>query len=180
MTAISYAAPATGAEMPSPTELVALQNIVLSAHPWLTGFNARELGAGFWVTTRLFRTSVPDSTRYFASLVDEANAMLAQAGMPATSGPALLAAIIASGDVQWRRANPATGDVLEVGLNAYGGRKATNAWHSILAGTSNLLSPVAPRDPARDNLNRPLPTPAFFVEQDGQMRRVELTERGVP
>lgn len=182
MTTITTSLPSTGFEQPSDKEILALMKIVYGAHPDLRG-NAEtflrkgrdllgtvddfevEFGRAFVAVGYAFRTVEPVTTRYFHSLVEDANALLRRYwGAKPVSGTALLAAIIAHGDVCWRPANRAVGQLLEVGLDPYSGVRCANAWRGILEGRP-LHAPLPPRRAFREAAE---PSPVrLYRQQDG-------------
>jgi len=96
----------------------------------------------------MFRTAEPVTSRYFASIVVDINEMLTERwSLQPVDGRTVLAAALAHADICWRRADPAAGVLLEIGLNPYNGRPCVNAWRDLLAGKANLVQPTPP--PAR-------------------------------
>jgi len=114
MTRITYTLPATGYVAPLPSELRKLQAIVSAAHPWLRADDAeeREFTNAFWAQGHFFRTPEPCASRSFEGFLDEANGMLIRQGEETIGGRTFLAAILAAGDVAWRRADPTRPDPL--------------------------------------------------------------------
>jgi hypothetical protein len=148
MVTITTLPPDTGAIMPDAKQLRSLRKIVAATHPWIDGVAVdseaadREFVNAFWAQGRFFRTESPDEKRGFGGFLDDANLTLGKS----IGGAMFLAAILASGDVTWRRGDASIGEVLAVGLNPYRGRKANNRWLSIASGTGNLLSATPPRE----------------------------------
>ncbi len=183
MVSISYAAPNTSFATPSPEELRSLQAIVEAAHPWLVdkddrrdqkGAREYEFARAFWAAGHFYRLAEPRHTRRFSYFVDAANQMLRERGSESVSGNALLAAILAHGDIAWTKHDPIAGTVLEVGLDPYAGAKCRNRWREILKG-ANLLAPT----PAREHLARgaePSPVSFWRKDMDGSMRAIAADE----
>ncbi len=196
MTTITTALPSTGFEQPSGREVLALLKIVLGAYPNLRGeaetrdFNTEfgrtffaagydnlgasaardfemEFARAFIAVGFAYRTPQPSTSRYFHSFVEDANGLLRTYwSAKAVSGTALLAAIIAHGDVAWRPANRAVGQLLEVGLDPYSGIRCSNAWKGVLEGRP-LKAPLAPRRMFRD-MAAPSPMRVFRQERPGE------------
>lgn len=151
MTTITTALPSTGFEQPSGEQVLALMRVVYGAQPALRESAETvddfemEFGRAFVAVGYAFRLSEPSTSRYFHSFVDDANTLLRTywTAKP-VSGTALLAAVIAHGDVPWRPANRAVGQLLEVGLDPHAGVRCSNAWRQILEGRP-LRAPLPPR-----------------------------------
>lgn len=164
MTAVSVGIPQTKFERPNASEAAGLLRIVKSEYrgkDWFDGVGEAEfaraligVGVGMW------RLREPTAKVYFVSHVDAANDILALLGMAEVSGDAVLAAIIATAEIPWRRADRSLGQLLEVALNRDAGLPYENKWRDLLTGTANLLTPL----PARP-LMAP-PSPATFTTID--------------
>ena len=150
MVSVTVKPPATDLILPTRDELRSLWRIVIGAYPELQSegaaeaeFRAAFIGVGF-----MFRTAEPVTSRYFASIVVDINEMLTERwSLQPVDGRTVLAAALAHADICWRRADPAAGVLLEIGLNPYNGRPCVNAWRDLLAGKANLVQPTPP--PAR-------------------------------
>lgn len=128
MTTVTYSLPHTGYFPPTAEEAAKLARIVDAAHPGLALIASTELpefrralsAVGF-----MFRTAEPVSKYSFIHFVDEANVMLVERlNASSVSGTAIFGAILAHGDICWRKADASLGPLLEVGLDLY---KAVNA-----------------------------------------------------
>ena len=147
MTAVSVGIPQTKFERPNASEAAGLLRIVKSEYrrkDWFDGVGEAEfaraligVGVGMW------RLREPTAKVYFE-----------------VSGDAVLAAIIATAEMPWRRADRSLGQLLEVALNRDAGLPYENKWRDLLTGTANLLTPL----PARP-LMAP-PSPATFTTID--------------
>ena len=133
-----------------------------------------EFARGFIACGYMFRTEEPSKSLAFSYFLDCANAFLSERwGIESVSGSAFLAGIIAHNDVARREANPALGQVLEVGLDPHSGRpcSSTNAWRSLVDGSR----PLKPALPPAERLRRAQAAPPVRIFQktpDGQLRRV--------
>jgi hypothetical protein len=90
---------------------------------------------------------VPEATRHRAvstGAVSQAHDVLQRLGLCAVEGPAVLAAILAHGDIPWRAHNQRAGQPLEVGIDPYSGTRCSNRWRAVLAG-----EPLLPALPSR-------------------------------
>jgi hypothetical protein len=67
---------------------------------------------------------------------------LVRVGLEPIGGPALLASCLAHGDVLIQWPDSSVGALLEVGLDEYSGRRATNVWIDLIAGERGLMRPV--------------------------------------
>jgi hypothetical protein len=173
MTTISTSLPSTGFEQPSDKQLLALLKIVLGAREGLRDHAAQtpdfemEFARAFVAVGYAFRLREPSTARYFHAFVEDANTLLRTYWTAkAVSGTALITAIIAHGDVPWRPANRAVGQLLEVGLDPYSGIRCSNAWREILKGRP-LRDPLPPRKVFVEAVT-PTPVTVFKQNRPGQ------------
>jgi hypothetical protein len=125
----------------------------------------------------MFRTPEPVSKYAVNHFLDAGNAMLTEKwGAPGVSGVAFLGAMLAHGDIVWRRADASLGQLLEIGLDLYQGRQCENAWRGLLTGERNVMAPRPP--PASRVLEKQARNSVSFQKQgaDGQMRPVRGNE----
>ncbi len=163
MTTITVGLSRAGAdfEMPDGADLKRLREVVLAEYPSLRDNSdrrveeakLREFADALWASAFFYRTDTPNSHFYFGHWVDAASALLTQAGRQSISGGAFLTAVIAAGDVCFQL--PGAGAVLEVGLDEYRGRPATNAWRRTLEGELLKPAPARPVGAPPDSLPRP-------------------------
>jgi hypothetical protein len=156
--------------MPNDDELNRLQEIVCRKYPQLgdTGGPAfygskeerradwfKQFNAAFLALGNMHRTKTPDHKRYASHWTEEAEIWLRSHGKPAPTlrfGP-FVAAVLAHGDIRYSGLF-VDGHVLELGLNTYVGRAASDAWKKVLE-TQKLLPmslahlPMAPPSPVR-------------------------------
>jgi len=128
-----------------------------------------------WAVGHLFRTPEPRRDVYISSIIESANELLARNGARPIDGASFWAAVLAHGDVIYQRSDTARGVLAGVGLHATTGRRCQNLHRNLLSG-ANVRGPFIPPDPARDGLDRPLPLPSFYREENGLMRRIGPTE----
>jgi hypothetical protein len=157
MTTITIELPSTGFESPDADELGKLARIVHAADPAFPDFSEPdaidEFARAFVAAGYFFRLPAPCTTRYFASILDDANVFLTtRLRWQAIGGRAFLAAIVAASDVPWRRAEPAIGQLLEVGLDPFSGLRTRNRWRGLIDGTANLIAPTPPPPALRRTL----------------------------
>jgi hypothetical protein len=141
-----------GFEPPTEGQFKALVEIVCAAHPPTRRFidentdAERMLWLSFAAVGHMFRKPEPDTTKYFSSHVEAANAVLRRRwGMSISLDPlAVMAAIIGHNDVAYRLANNKVGQPLEVALDPFFGMRCSNAWRDVLAGRP-LKPPLPPR-----------------------------------
>ena len=107
---------ATNFTMPDSDELARLMEIVREAEPDLR-FDDDDFRRAFWAVGQMWRAAEIDKSRYFVSYVDDASDLLRMRRQSDVSGSALLAAVIAHGDIRWRRGDAALGVTLEVALD---------------------------------------------------------------
>jgi hypothetical protein len=134
----------TGFQRPTAEQLLALSEIVWREHAWLdqcseAAFERAFLGVGY-----MYRLDEPSRKLAFYSHVDNCNDVLQRLGLRAVEGAAVLAAILAHGDIPWRAHNPRRGQMLEVALAPFTGRKCNNRWRAVLTG-----EPLLPSLPSR-------------------------------
>jgi hypothetical protein len=143
----------TGYVAPTRDQLRALRKIVLAVYPKLReGAPAddvaaeREFLCGFWAQGQFFR-SEPNERDAFVSILDIANAKLAEHGCASVGANAFIAACWAAGDVPIRLANGKVGQLLAIGLvsDRQGLRCNPSRWQAIAVGQANLLAPTPPR-----------------------------------
>jgi hypothetical protein len=169
-----------GVDMPNDAELERLYEIVVKNHPWLnlerpatrrSDIGDRPFMAEFrnalFVAALRGRLAEPSDDRYWASMVDDANATLRAHRLSGVEGDALLAACLAIGDVHWRRADPALGQLLEVGLaRPNQGTPARPRWREILSGAA-LLPPLSPRRQHSSSSTYSIPRVSIRYLDDG-------------
>jgi hypothetical protein len=178
MVTITTLPPSTGAIMPDAKQLRSLRRIVAAAHPWIDGIAVdseeadREFWRAFWAVRRFYRTELPDETRGFGALLDDANLSLRES----IGGAMFLAACLASGDVVWRRGDTSVGQLLTVGLNPFRGLKANNRWLAILSGTGNILSPMPPRQEFVQRAARGVPQATFWEKGTNSLRQIDARD----
>jgi hypothetical protein len=133
--------------LPGDAERHRLCEIVLTRYPSLRprAGEDEEFAAGFLVTFRFVescgRRAEPDRQRALGFWIDEARSFVSQnriGGFP-ISGPALVVAIIAAGDVPYSDPN-AAGFVCGLQFGG-GGRPSTEKWRDVLT-TGRLLDPT--------------------------------------
>jgi len=172
MTVIHTALPATGFIRPDEAQLGKLFKIVSAAHPGfartveLAAFSRAFVAVGY-----LWRLAEPSTKHSFAHRLDHVNETLTRFGEAAISGPALMCAVLAHGDIAWRQADPHAGQLLEVALDPYSGRRCSNTWRALLSGEANLLPPTPP-PPLLQRQTEPSPVRIFKQRPDGEMRPV--------
>jgi hypothetical protein len=159
-TRVSYPAPQSNFVIPSNAELLKLMDVVLSKYPEFFPKHVeeaeygRQFSAAFKAFGHFRRTDVPNKKYYPQHWLDEAETLLKSWGDHTDIRPAFMGAIIAHFDIpfsDWK----SDGVVLELGLDMYAGRAATDKWRRVLAG--EVPRPVA--SPASRNY----PTPQFRV-----------------
>jgi hypothetical protein len=162
--------PDTGFVLPTDAQVEALLKIVLAANPPIKSFAAQTSDFGnqfqraFCGVGFAFRTGAPDKAHFFHWHLDRLNDLLrSKFDVLPVSGYALLAGVIAHNDVCYRLANPAAGQLLEIGVAWTFGRPLTtpNGWRGLLDG-GNLVAPVAPRGLDHERSPYPVPIPRFF------------------
>jgi hypothetical protein len=143
----------TGYVAPSRDQLRSLRKIVLATYPRLREgapddetAAEREFLCGFWAQGQFYR-GAPNEREAFVSILDFANAKLAEYGCQSVGANAFIAACWAAGDVPIRLANGRVGQLLAVGLvsDRQGLRCNPARWQAIAAGQANLLAPTPPR-----------------------------------
>ena len=135
--------PATGYASPSPSEFVELAGIVRRECLWIDPFGDAEFARAFLAVGYSFRLADTDRSAMFYTHIDRCNDFLSSLDLPAVSGPAVLAAIVAHNDIPYRRHDGGKGQLLEVGLSRFGpGRTCSNAWRGLLRGEA--LKPPLP------------------------------------
>lgn len=177
---IVEALPSTNFERPSADQLRGLARIVFGHYPKIEPCSEREFALAFQAIGLMWRLPAPDTRQYFRSHVDSANDLLQRLGLGdiEIEGNAVLAAIVAHGDIKFRLANRAIGQMLEIGLSPLSGLPCStpNAWRAVLA-TGRLLSPTPPSAAARglDATGREVPRPRIYEEEPGgAMREVAM------
>jgi hypothetical protein len=132
-------------EAPSDDELRRLLEIVVTALPDLRQVvTPAEFGRAMFAVSTFGRTAAPDTAHYFAHWVEIANARLKDVGLGEIGGGALMAGVLAHGDVVWRAHDRFAGQLCELGLAEYpgSGRPCSNRWRDLLSGRSTVLAPV--------------------------------------
>jgi hypothetical protein len=153
MVSVTVQPASTGYIAPTRDQLRALRKIVLSVYPKLSeGAPTDKIAAeceflcAFWAQGQFYR-SEPNEREAFVSILDVANAKLADHGCQSVGANAFIAACWAAGDVLIRLADGKVGQLLAIGLvsDREGRRCNPSHWQAIAAGQANLLAPVAPR-----------------------------------
>jgi hypothetical protein len=142
MTVIRTPPPRTFYEQPDRASVEKLLAIVERAHPKLAGqTTVDELNRSLWAIGHMFRLAVPSKRFPVSHFIDEGVALLNAHGWSGASGAAFYVAVLASGDVPHRSANPRSGPTsgscagrLEVGGRGPGGPRDR-------AGSMNLTHP---------------------------------------
>jgi hypothetical protein len=179
MVTITHALNDTGfGEMPTDKELASLLKIVLAAHADIARAAAphvdfaEQFRNAFLAVGYLFRLDQPNSKRFFSAFVEDAGEWLVRLGRAPVSGPAFLAAVIAHGDVPFRKADEQIGQLLEVGLDPYSGRRCKRGWRDILRGERSLLPPTPPPSAGR-HPSEYAPRPRIYQEDSsGNMQPI--------
>ena len=127
--------------MPSDDEVQRLRSYVLSEHSWLRSAPAGEAVRAFWVCGTFKRRPAPNSKFYYSRWIEIANTRLEAVHAP-IGGQAFLVSCLSHGDVQWQKLESGVGALLEVGLDEFSGRSASNVWKDILRGERGLMRPV--------------------------------------
>jgi hypothetical protein len=178
---ITYSLPHTGFASPSAAEAAKLARIVDAAHPWIgliENSDPEEFQRAFTAAGFMFRTADPVSKYAFTHFLDEGNVMLRERMCASSVGaPAFLGAVLAHGDVCWRKPDPSLGQLLELGLDIHRGQRCSNAWRGILTGERNLLSPMPARQAFIDRSTRGVPVATIWSQGQNSMRQIE---RGDP
>jgi hypothetical protein len=144
--------PSSAFQMATEDELRKLAERVFDGHEGLRKEAAessnffRDFSAAFRAVGVMRRTDAPDAKRYFDAHIDDVNVVLGELGERGrrVDGVAVLTAILAHGDIPWRRHDRAIGQPLEVGLNRWIGRACSNHWRDVLRG-AQLLVPLPSR-----------------------------------
>jgi hypothetical protein len=165
----------------APTKPAKLARIVDAAHPWIgliENSDPEEFQRAFAAAGYMFRTAEPVSKYAFTHFLDEGNVLLRERmGASSVGAPAFLGAVLAHGDVCWRKADPGLGQLLELGLDIHQGQRCSHAWRGILTGERNLLPPTSPRQAFVDRSVRGVPQATFWTQGQNSMRQIE---RGDP
>jgi hypothetical protein len=169
-----------GLRMPSNAEFTKLAKLVLDAHPDLAKAAAgvqnfvEEFRLSFWALNTMWKSEEP-AKRYFADIVADINATLAQRSRPSVSGVAVLCAVIATGEIKFRLADDSKGQLLEVWVSKYQGASYKNVWRDIVAGRAKLLPPT-PVD--RERLQQIERSPVRIYKEDARGNMQSLEDGG--
>ena len=172
---ITYILPSTNFVRPSDVQLGELMTIALAANPYLAehASETRDFKAQFrraFIAIGYMWRTEPDPRRYFHAHVDSINDLLEARFdvVDPVDGPAVMAAIVAHGDVKYISANSRIGQLLEIGLNVSTGQPCgtPNAWEAVLA-TGGLLEPLPPRGFVKKLEADRAPRPHFY--RDGRL-----------
>jgi hypothetical protein len=167
MTEVIVRLPSTGFVEPDTKQLASLRKIVSATHPTWTVPEPDEFRRAFVAQGFFFRLAAPCTTRYYASILDDANEFLTRnLRWQGISGGAFLFAIRAANDVPIRFANRAVGQLQEVGLDPFTGLPCRNKWRGLLAG-ENLIEPTPPPRLLREQAE-PSPVTVFKQNRPGQ------------
>jgi hypothetical protein len=149
MTTITYSLPNTGYAPPSKDEARRLWHIVDAAYPDLgliASVDEQEFRRAFSAVGLMYRRDTPDERHALTYFLDSANELISQhLKGSSVSGCALLGAVHAHCDIPWRKPDRSLGQLLEIGLDPYVGRRSENHWRGLLDGTRNLMQPTPPR-----------------------------------
>jgi hypothetical protein len=180
MVTVTYSLPATGYQPPTAEEAAKLMRIVDAGAPWLAlaaTTNLAEFRRAFTAIGLMFRKSEPDTTHAFSHFIDAANDMLSQRwSAESVSATAVLGAILASGDICWRRADRGCGQLLEVGLDVHHGRQALPNWRGLLTGERNLLASLPPRGDRAQRAEAQRQVSFYQKTPSGEMRALRPDE----
>jgi hypothetical protein len=174
----------TGYLRPTRDQLRSLRKITLSVYPKLAeGAPDDEAAAeieflsAFWSQGQFFR-SEPNEREAFVSILDVANAKLAEHGCQSVGANAFIAACWAAGDVPIRLANGRVGQLLSLGLvsDRQGRRCDPGRWQAIAAGQANLLAPTPPRMGRVELANAGRQISFHQQQADGSMRTLRPDE----
>jgi hypothetical protein len=156
---ISHPIPASTFPMPTTDELCQLMTAVGRVYPELVSSNdieyRKQFEACFLAIGNLRRLEKPSSKVYLSWHLQLAETILRRLGRPMTvRGDAFVAACLAHADVPISGiGRHHEGYVVEIGLDEFNGRLATDAWRKILAGEAPREAGVqrrqAPPSPAR-------------------------------
>ena len=176
---VTYRLPNTGFCNCAEDDARKLMHIVDAGAPWLAlvaTTSLSEFRRAFLATGLMFRTAEPVSKYAAGHFLDAANAMLLERlGSCSVDGVAFFGAILAHGDIRWRKADASLGQLLELGLDQYHGRQCENSWRGLLTGERNLLPPTAPRSDRAQLAERS--SVSFYKQgQDGSMRALRPDE----
>jgi len=129
---------------------------IVKENPWidLSPVSVGPFSRAMLFVGRCFRLEEPTTKYYLSSWVDLANNFLDKYNMETIAGDALIAAVIAASDVPYRLPDR-YGQVAELGLDQYRGRKNNNAWREL--NVTPLRPPLPPRNAIRRVEGRPLP-----------------------
>lgn len=152
-TTVTVLAPVSHFTMPSPAELLKLADIVRAHYPNFV-FTDSAFASAFRALGYLRRTDAPDRKHYASHWCEECEIILRSWSDGADIGAAFLPAVLAHFDIPFSDWT-ADGVCLEVGLDSYTGRPATDAWKRVLSG--ELPRPVGARA-----LVAPQPVRVFF------------------
>jgi hypothetical protein len=142
MTTVSESLPHAGCDMPDADQLARLLEIVTSDYRQFKGaFSDDEFRRAFWVCRTLFRRPSLNTSCYWNHWADVANEKLVRVELAPIGGPALLAACLAHGDILVQWPDSSVGALLEVGLDEYSGRRATNVWLDLHRWRARLDAP---------------------------------------
>jgi hypothetical protein len=148
---------------------------IVQANEWidLRAVKQGPFGRAMEFVGRCFRLDQPSTKYYLSGWVDYANDYMDRCGLFADiDGDSLLAAVIAASDVPYRLPDGRYGQVAELALDRFSGKKTTNAWR-LLKG-SPLRPPLAPRLALKLPAGRVIPRPRVFQEDSaGVMREVD-------
>lgn len=169
--------PNTNFLRPTTAEARELLRIVRTLHPEFDDVRGSEFDRALYAIGFQFRLNAPTSKHYFAGHCDRMNAFLSAMGMdPVEDGNAVMAAVLAHGEVQHRKSDPALGQVTELALDPHVGERCSNRWRLILAGEP-LLAPLPARGLVREVPGRVAGNVRVFQEDHtGRMRELGKRE----
>ena len=153
-TTLHYPAPAS-IEMPNNEEMAGLLRIALAAYPSRkpAGYDSdgfvcvrflREFGKAFREVSAMERGEAPNPKWSISHWHNKASDACRLRGDCTEVDPAaFFYAVLASGDIPWQAPDPSLGAVLSYGLIDWGGKRATDAWRTVLA-TGKIKPPTKP------------------------------------
>jgi hypothetical protein len=156
---VTVSVPSNGFVRPTVQELQTLADRVYDEHEWLDPCCGDSFARAFVAIGCMYRLAEPSRKLAFSSHVENVGDVLGRMGMRGVPGNAVLAAIIGHGDIAWRAQDLRVGQLLEVALDPYVGRKCNNRWRAVLQG-----EPLLPSLPPRTLPGGPsVPLPRFSV-----------------